>query len=164
MLFSGLFFWVNVLYTHIEINSLGPLRVQCQGQSRLTASVEAVWRRLESNLEPKASRWRTKQQTVMVGILQENVIQTRMFGIAHIWLYGHFTHETESPWPVHFQHSHWWKRRSRSKFASHYAWGTNGVCECKMVVKSTWNPTWHWMDHVSRSLGLFSKTVSWRKA
>jgi hypothetical protein len=30
------------------------------------------------------------------------------------------------------------KRRTRSKFASHYAWGTNGVCECKMDVKSTW--------------------------
>jgi hypothetical protein len=25
---------------------------------------------------------------------------------------GHFTHETESPWPLHFQHSHWWKRRT----------------------------------------------------
>ena len=23
---------------------------------------------------------------------------------------GHFTHETESPWPLHFKHSHWWKR------------------------------------------------------
>jgi hypothetical protein len=42
---------------------------------------------------------------------------------------GHFTHEIESRWPLHFKHSHWWKRRSRSKFASHYAWGTNGVCE-----------------------------------
>ena len=31
----------------------------------------------------------------------------------------------ESPWPLHFKHSHWWKRRSRSKFTSHYAWGTN---------------------------------------
>ena len=40
---------------------------------------------------------------------------------------GHFTHETESPWPFPFKHSHWWKRRSRSKFTSHYAWGTNGV-------------------------------------
>jgi hypothetical protein len=40
----------------------------------------------------------------------------------------HFTHKTESPRPLHFKHSHWWKRRSRSKFAtSHYAWGTNGV-------------------------------------
>jgi hypothetical protein len=47
----------------------------------------------------------------------------------------HFTHETESPWPLHFRHSHWWKRRSRSKFTSHYAWGTNGVCECKMDVE-----------------------------
>ena len=75
---------------------------------------------------------------------------------------GHFTHETESPWPLHFKHCHWWKRWSQSKFASHYAWGTNGVCECKMDVKSTWIPTWHQMDHVSWSLGLFSKTTSWR--
>jgi hypothetical protein len=47
-------------------------------------------------------------------------------------------------------------------FTSHYAWGTNGVCECKMDVKSTWIPTWHQMDHVSWSLGLLSKTISWR--
>ena len=26
---------------------------------------------------------------------------------------GHFTQEIESPWPWHFKHSHWWKRRSR---------------------------------------------------
>ena len=52
---------------------------------------------------------------------------------------------------------HWWKRWSWSKFASHYAWGTDGVCECNMDVKSTWIPTWHWMDHVSWPLGLFSK-------
>ena len=45
---------------------------------------------------------------------------------------GHFTHETESPWPVHLQHSHWWRRWSRSKFASHYARGINGACECKV--------------------------------
>ena len=37
---------------------------------------------------------------------------------------GHFTHTTESPWPLHFRHSHWWERRSQSKFASHYARGT----------------------------------------
>jgi hypothetical protein len=65
--------------------------------------------------------------------------------------------ETESPWPLHFKHSHWWKRRSRSKFASHYARGTTIVCECKMDIKSTW----HQMDHVSWSLGLFSKPTSW---
>ena len=29
------------------------------------------------------------------------------------------------PWPLHFKHSCWWKTRSQSKFASHYAWGTN---------------------------------------
>ena len=31
------------------------------------------------------------------------------------------------------------------------------VSKCKMDVKSTWNPTWHRMDRVSWSLGLFSK-------
>ena len=40
------------------------------------------------------------------------------------------------------------KRRSLSKFALHYAWGTNGVCECKMDVSSTWNPTWHQIGHL----------------
>ena len=69
---------------------------------------------------------------------------------------------TESPWPFDFEHSHWWKRRNRSKFASHYAWRTIIVYECKMDVKSTWIPTWHWMDHVSWSLRLFSRTTSWR--
>ena len=34
--------------------------------------------------------------------------------------------------------------------------------ESKMGVKSTWIPTWHRMDHVSWSLGLFSKTTSSR--
>ena len=35
------------------------------------------------------------------------------------------------------------KRRSRSKLAaSHYAWGTNGACECKTDVKSTWVPSY----------------------
>ena len=29
---------------------------------------------------------------------------------------------TEGLWPLHFEHSHWWKRWSRSTFASHYAW------------------------------------------
>ena len=62
---------------------------------------------------------------------------------------GHFTYKTESPWPLHFKHPHWWERRSQSKFASHYAWGTNGVCECKMDVKSTWVLMWHQLDHVS---------------
>ena len=31
------------------------------------------------------------------------------------------------------------------------------ISECKVNVKSTWIPTWHRMDHVSWSLGLFSK-------
>ena len=70
---------------------------------------------------------------------------------------GHLTHETESLWPLQFKHSHWWKRRNRSTFASDHAWGINGVCECKMDVMSTWIPTWHRMDHVSWSPGLFFK-------
>jgi hypothetical protein len=78
-------------------------------------------------------------------------------GLWRLHTMGHFTHEIESMWPLHFKHSHWWKRQSRSKFASHYAWGTNGVCECKTDVKSTWTPTWHQMDHVSWSLGIIFK-------
>ena len=46
--------------------------------------------------------------------------------------------------------------------ASHYAWGTKCVCECKMDVRSTWIPIWHQMDHVSWSFELFSHTTSWR--
>ena len=53
---------------------------------------------------------------------------------------GHFTHETESPWPLHVKHSHWWRRRSRSKFASHDAWEIDRVCEwqdgCKVYMDS----------------------------
>ena len=54
---------------------------------------------------------------------------------------GHFTHETDNPWPSHFKHSHWWKRQSCSKFASHYTWGTNGVYKwmqygCKVYMDS----------------------------
>jgi hypothetical protein len=61
------------------------------------------------------------------------------------------------------QYNSRWERRSRSKFASHYPWGTNGVCECCQVdVKVAWIPTWHQMDHVSWSLGLFWKTISWK--
>ena len=38
-----------------------------------------------------------------------------------------------------------------------HAWGTNGSCECKVDVKSTWIPKWHRMDHVAWSVGLFSE-------
>ena len=69
------------------------------------------------------------------------------------------THKTESPWPLHYKHSHWWKRRSWSKFASYYAWETYGVGECKMNVKSTWIHPWHQMDHVLWSLGPFSNST-----
>ena len=49
-----------------------------------------------------------------------------------------------APWPLHFKHSHGWKKAKpiqvHEEFASHYAWGTNRVSECKVVVKSTWFP------------------------
>ena len=76
--------------------------------------------------------------------------------------HNHCVRATSDPWPLHFKNSHWWKRRSRFKFTSHYAWGTNGICECKMDAKSTWLPKWHQRDRVLWSLGLFSKTTSWR--
>ena len=34
---------------------------------------------------------------------------------------GHFTHETVDICPFRFKYCHWWKLRSWSKFASHYA-------------------------------------------
>jgi hypothetical protein len=33
--------------------------------------------------------------------------------------------------------------------------------DAKMHVKPIWILTWYYMDHVSWSLGLFSKTTSW---
>ena len=48
------------------------------------------------------------------------------------------------PVTIHFKHSHWWKRPSWSKFASHYAWGTNGSIwmrdECKVYMDSYMAP------------------------
>jgi hypothetical protein len=73
---------------------------------------------------------------------------------------GHFTHETESPWPLHLKHSRYGKVGAGPSSLLHTTLeGTNGVCECKMDAKSTWIPTWHQMDHVSWSLGLFSKPL-----
>ena len=66
---------------------------------------------------------------------------------------GHFAHETENMWPFHFKHSHWWKTQSRSKFASHYAWGTNGVSECKMYVKA------YMYSHMASNGSCF--TITW---
>jgi hypothetical protein len=46
---------------------------------------------------------------------------------------GHFTHDTEGMWPLHFKHSHWWEKQSRSKFAPHYGsmWMQDGCKACK---------------------------------
>ena len=68
----------------------------------------------------------------MIPHLRKNSFKLLETGLStlHPWLctlsLGPLTHEPESPWPLHFA-------------SSHYAWGTNGVCECKMDVKSTWN-------------------------
>jgi hypothetical protein len=40
--------------------------------------------------------------------------------------------------------------------------GPSEYVNARWNVKYTWIPTWHRMDHVSWSLGLFSKTTSWR--
>ena len=98
------------------------------------------------------------------GLLFQNVVPFVYWFTTCLSIYtslpqAHSTHETESPQPVHFKPSDWWKRRTWYKVTSHYTWGTNGVCGCKMDVKSTWTPTWHRMDHVSWSLGSFSKTI-----
>ena len=40
--------------------------------------------------------------------------------------------------------------------------GPTEYVNARWMSKSTWIPTWHPMDHVSQSLGLFSKTTCWR--
>ena len=42
-------------------------------------------------------------------------------------------------------------------FKDHWSMWVQDGC-----VKSTWIPTWRWMDHVSWSIRIFSKTTSWR--
>ena len=104
--------------------------------------------------------WITLNDIVIVGhgnFLEHALSLVMGISVGHIE--GHFTHKTESPWPLHFKHSHWWKRWCWSKFASHYAWGDQRSmwlqdgCE----VYLDWIPTWHRMDHVSWSLGFFLK-------
>ena len=68
---------------------------------------------------------------------------------------------------LHFKHSRWWRRGSRwSKFKLHTTLEgpMEGVCECKVDVKSMWIPTWHRMDYVSWSLELISTTMFWKQA
>jgi hypothetical protein len=108
------------------------------------------------------AQWQRTQHGCQSGriVQQSRVIAT--------WLWrakGHSTHETETMWPFHFKHSHWWKKRSQSKFPTSYLLLRDQQREyvnSKMDVKSMWIPTWHQMDHVSWSLGLLSKTTSWR--
>ena len=39
-------------------------------------------------------------------------------GLVTVKLWTTSTHEVESPWPLHFKHSRWWKRRGWSKLAN----------------------------------------------
>ena len=50
-----------------------------------------------------------------------------------------------------------------SSLPSHYTWGTNGVGECEVDVKSPWISTWHQIDYVTWSLGLLLQTTSCRR-
>jgi hypothetical protein len=79
----------------------------------------------------------------------------------HSWCWGHLRATSHMRLRAHdhytSRHSHWWKRRNRSRFTSHYACGTNGVCECKMDVRSTWISTWYKMDHIHGHLDYFQK-------
>ena len=54
---------------------------------------------------------------------------------------GHFTHDTRLRARDHCTSSPLIGGEAEPvKFASHYVWGTNGVCQCKMDVKWPWNP------------------------
>ena len=80
-----------------------------------------------------------------------------------VQLRGHSTHEIESPLSYFTSSTLIGGKGGSGPSSLHTTFeGTNGVCECKMDVKSTRIPTLHQMDRVSWSLGLFSKFASWR--
>ena len=66
-----------------------------------------------------------------------------------------------APLPIHFKHSHWWKRRSRSRFTSlcwrdqHSMWMQDG-CKVYMDFYMASN------EPCLMSFRLFSKTTFWR--
>jgi hypothetical protein len=71
---------------------------------------------------------------VLEKILKNRQYVVKTMEITYMMLHvGHFTHVTEGPNLVNFKYSHWWKGWSWSKFAPHYAWGTNGVSD-----QTTW--------------------------
>ena len=49
--------------------------------------------------------------------LLHSFIDRSDFDSVHVHSKAHFTHEAESPWPSHYEHSRWWKIWSRLKFA-----------------------------------------------
>ena len=140
------------------------LKLKCESNLKLHMLCE-----IHKNLTSMWSAVIVDLEKLQLQVQIKSALQRNKIIIVTKWLHyrrvckGHFTRETESLWPLlHYKHSHWWRRQSRSKSASHYAWGTNRVCECKMDVKSVGISTWHQMDHVSWSLGVFSKPISWR--
>ena len=103
--------------------------------------------------------WARQIKLVILNTRSNLGVQLRSEPLHTHLLWGHFTHEIESPWPLHFKYSHWWKRRSRSKFTLQCARGTIRVSERTMDAKFTWMPTWHPIGSCFIFIGLFSKTA-----
>ena len=70
---------------------------------------------------PSCVKW---TWTISALLTNESSEIAMVMGLQHV----HVWSGLERPWPLHFKHSRWWKRRSQSKFASHSARGTNGAC------------------------------------
>ena len=68
---------------------------------------------------------------------------TKQWSHQEAWM-GHFTHESEGLWPLHFEHSRWWRKaepvkvcftlRLRDKWSKWLEYG------CQVHLKSTWHP------------------------
>ena len=87
--------------------------------------------------------------TVCASLLQQNT--------------GHFTHETSAC--DHYTSSTLIGTKGGagpSSLRTTLEGPTEFIGACHMDVTSTKIPTWHHKDRVSRSLGLFSKPISWR--
>ena len=118
------------------------------GPAWIDIHCKSIWLRARSHM---TSRYTWESVTTLHGFggVVGQPLDTFFWVLTISWsqLLAHVWSSPKGPWPMHFKHSHWWKRRSWSKFTSHYGWGTNKVRGCKMDV--SWDCLWTLILEVS---------------
>jgi hypothetical protein len=102
--------WIDI-HWNSTLLTLGPLTFDFTLHLRICDYTTWFWRFLETILD--TSFWAL------------TIWWLRL--LDHVWSdpKGHFSYRTKGPYPLHFKHSHRWKRWRWSIFASNYVWGTN---------------------------------------